>query len=195
MNMFLNIKFIIALVVLGIGFAIYKAFFSKRRPPKTDKPITPKDEIPSDSVDGSGEEGSYTEAQKTIIEGKFVPVIARIYDNNLRVARMGTLDAKAVQQIRKDFHNLGRKWLWNNDWVYAVCLMANGDYCPVSRYMTEYLGNPPEKLHRALQQEETEVYFAARDDRTTLQKYGVYILFAIVALVVLFFWGAALIKG
>ena len=124
-----------------------------------------------------------------------VEVPARIYDNATRSVKNGMLSANEVRQIRKDFGNLGRRWYQNGDWRYAAVRLSDGTCKPVQKYMSLSLKNPPERLHRALQQEETESFYKPRDNRSVLAKYGAYLLFAGAVIVILFLWGANMLKG
>ncbi len=122
------------------------------------------------------------------------PVLARIYDNVTRTIRNEELPVDAIKQIRTDYGNLGRRWLRDGEWLYEMVRLTAGDYVPVQKYISLSLKNPPERLHRALQQEETESYYRPRDNRGILAKYGSYLLFAGVVVVILFLWGANMMR-
>lgn len=123
-----------------------------------------------------------------------VSVPARIYDNRTRTVYNADLPAADVRQIRRDFGNLGRMWFYNNEWRYAIVRKNDSTCEPIQRFMASSLNNPPERLHRALQQEETESYYNPRDNRGILAKYGAYLLFAGIAIGVLFLWGANIMR-
>lgn len=153
---------------------------NKRNPPRNRVDTTKDSKIKSPSEDEFIDD--------------LVAVPARVYDNRTRRIYNRMLPASDVRQIRRDFGNLGRMWYWNNEWRYAVVRLVDGTCRPVQNYMTRSLDNPPEKLHRALQQEETEALFSPRDNRGVLTKYGAYLLFAGVVIGILFIWGANIMR-
>lgn len=184
---------ILKMALMAIGFAVIFSvwYFIKHRKPKKSTssriventkqtataPALPKDESPADFVDS------------------LVEVPARIYDNATRTVKNAMLDATSVRKIRQTYGNLGRRWFRDGEWRYAIVRLMSGECIPLQQFMVLSLKNPPERLHRALQQEETESFYKPRDNRSALAKYGPYLLFAGVVIVILFLWGANMMQG
>ena len=114
---------------------------------------------------------------------QFVEVDARIYDNTTRTIYNKTIDADTVREIRSKYGNLGRKWLRDGKWLYALNKTDAG-YKPVSVPMT--LDDPPSELHRALQQHETGIVFNVEQAESLFGKYGPYIWIGIIGIVAIF---------
>lgn len=181
-------------IIIGLLFGIVGCvwyFISHRKPTKSSathvierkaQPVT----LPSDNHKAEEPAGFID---------NLVEVPARIYDNLTRTVKNGMLPASDVRQIRQDYGNLGRRWFRDNEWRYSIVRLTNGKCIPTQQFMTLSLKNPPERLHRALQQEETESFYKPRDNRSLLAKYGAYLLFAGVVIVILFLWGANMMKG
>ncbi len=178
---------ILKMALMAIGFAVIACavyFFRNRRPHKSNSTRvieTTKQEI---KVDKSAD-----------FMDSLVEVPARIYDNATRTVKNAMLDAASVRKIRQEYGNLGRRWFRDGEWRYAIVRLTSGDCIPLQQFMNLSLKNPPERLHRALQQEETESFYRPRDNRSTLAKYGPYLLFAGVVIVILFLWGANMMQG
>ncbi len=115
---------------------------------------------------------------------QFVEVEARVYDNGTRQIYNSMIPAAVVRQIRKDFGNLGRKWLRDGRWVYALNKTDSGTYRPVQ--VPKTLGDPPSELHRALQQQETAIVFNVEEPQSVIQKYGIYIWVGVITAVAIF---------
>jgi hypothetical protein len=175
------------------GLAIFAFIFFKNRKPKKSSAtrlvpaVEPKQSKSGIKLEVPAEPKDYID--------KLVEVPARIYDNATRTIKNGMLSAKEVRNIREKYGNLGRRWYQDGDWRYAIVRLNDGTCKPVQHYMSASLKNPPERLHRALQQEETETFYKPRDNRSVLAKYGHYILFAGVVIVILFLWGANMMNG
>jgi hypothetical protein len=114
---------------------------------------------------------------------QFVEVDARIYDNTTRTIYNQTIDADIVRDIRAKYGNLGRTWLRDGKWVYALNKTDAG-YKPVVVPMT--LKDPPSELHRALQQHETGIVFNVEQPDSLFGKYGPYIWIGIIGVVAIF---------
>ena len=210
MTMFFKPEFLLVVLILGaLGCVVYFVRGRRRRPlppaegdqtaAQPDHSLTNsrEDSVSLETADGhhvSGN-GHHPEEPADFIDRKLVPVPARIYDNSARTVASGMLTANEVRQVRKDYGNLGRRWFRDGRWLYAVVRLVDGKCVPLQQYMTLSLKNPPERLHRALQQEETEAFYKPRDSRSILAKYGAYLLFAGIVVVILFLWGANMMKG
>jgi hypothetical protein len=180
-------NYVLVALVLGcitLAFILLKRHNTNSRRVPIEK--QGKQTKPSNNGHNSGNPTGYID--------NLVAVPARIYDNFTRTVKTGMLPAEGVRQIRKDYGNLGRRWEYNGEWVYSVVRLVTGKYVPTQQYMTLSLDNPPERLHRALQQQETEAFYRVRDNRSVLAKYGAYLLFAGVVIVILFLWGANMMQ-
>jgi hypothetical protein len=178
--------------LMGFGFlaVISVWFFVKNRKQKDDKVSLVPASLPSSRNGHRPEEDTGDPIIDNLVE-----LPARVYDNFTRSVKNEDLKAGAVRQIRKDYGNVGRRWFRDGQWRYAVVRLATGTYIPVDHYMSLSLKNPPERLHRALQQQETTTFYRPHDNRGTLAKYGAYLLFAGAVIVILFLWGATMLKG
>jgi len=126
------------------------------------------------------------EAKDEKTEGidQFVEVEARVYDNTNRTIYNATIPASVVRQIRATHANLGRKWLRDGKWMYALNKTDTGAYKPVQVPMT--LNDPPSELHRALQQQETGIVFNVEMSESVFGKYGPFIWIGIIGAVAIF---------
>jgi hypothetical protein len=113
-----------------------------------------------------------------------LPVQARIYDDANRTIYCATIEAEDVRKIRNKHKNLGRKWLYQNRWLYALNKNTDGTYVPVN--IADSMDNPPSKLYRAIYQPEVDIVFNVQPERNLLQKYGAILLFAGVCLFIMF---------
>lgn len=179
-------------VACVFGIAIFAFIFFKNRKPKKSNAVRLVPAVePKPSKNGKKPE----EPVESDYIDKLVEVPARIYDNATRTIKNGMLPANEVRSIREKYGNLGRRWFQDGEWRYAIVRLTDGTCKPVQMYMSASLKNPPERLHRALQQEETETFYKPHDNRGVLAKYGHYILFAGVVIVILFLWGANMMNG
>jgi len=178
-------------VILGLGFIAVGSliFFIKNRKKDAVK-LVPASTLPTPKNGHRPEEDTGDPVIDNLVE-----LPARVYDNLTRSVKNEDLKAGAVRQIRKDYGNVGRRWFRDGQWRYAVVRLTTGLYVPVDHYMSLSLKNPPERLHRALQQQETTTFYRPHDNRGTLAKYGAYLLFAGAVIVILFLWGASMLKG
>lgn len=154
-------------LVLAIGVTIFYLWsrHKKRKPAKSSKPET--------------------EVEETGID-QFVAVEARVYDNETRTAYNATIPGKTVREIRQKCNNLGRKWLKDGKWLYALNKKESGQYVPVS--VPQTMENPPSELHRALMQQEIDIVYNVDQEKSFAQKWGHVLLFtgACVAVLALF---------
>ena len=178
------IYIVMGLVFAAVGGAWYFINKTKRKRPPV--PVELSNVPPAPDRNKPPEE---------VFIDNLVAVDARVYDNSTRTVKNETIPADAVRQMRHDFGNLGRRWYRDGHWRYAVVRLTSNTYIPVGEYMDLSLKNPPERLHRALQQQETATFYKPRDNRGLLAKYGHYLLFAGVVIVILFLWGANMMKG
>jgi hypothetical protein len=186
---------IVTTVIMGLALVAVGSvwFFIKNR--KKDKvTLVPSELLPSSSGHNGNGHKPAKDAKDSFIDN-LVAVDARVYDNATRTVRNETIPAEGVRQIRKDNGNLGRRWFRDGQWRYAAVRLTTGVLVPVDSFMSLSLKNPPERLHRALQQQETATYYKPHDNRGTLAKYGAYLLFAGAVIVILFLWGATMLKG
>jgi len=162
-------------IVLAIIFLVWFYFRPEKKRTPVEKHATrirEKSDEPQDKI-----------FEKMEDDG-IIPVQARVYDDFTRNIYNTTIPVADVRKIRQQYDNLGRKWLFQNKWVYALNKNADGSYIPVP--ITETMDNPPSKLHRALYQPEVDIVFNVQPERNLLQKYGAILLFAGVCLFIMF---------
>jgi len=132
----------------------------------------------------------HPEAVKTTVtpDGKtidqFVEVEARVYDNDKRMIYNTTIKGPEVRKIREKYGNLGRTWLRDGKWIYALNKTVSGEYRPIQVPLT--LQDPPSELHRALQQQETGIVFNVDEGEGLFKKWGPIIWIGIIGIVVIF---------
>jgi hypothetical protein len=124
---------------------------------------------------------------------QFVAVEARVYDNETRTIFNATIPGDTVKHIREKYGNLGRKWLRDGQWLYALNRLEGGIYKPVDVPMT--LNDPPSELYRALQQDETAITYDMKETQGILQKYGHIIWIGAIAAVIIFILMANVLNG
>ncbi len=129
----------------------------------------------------------------TKVLDQFVEVEARVYDNDTRMIYNAVIPGDIVREIRHECGNLGRKWLREGKWIYALNKRIDGRYKPVEVPVT--LDDPPSELHRALQQYEVPIVYNFEESKGLLQKWGHIIMFCGVAAVALFILIAQNIQG
>jgi hypothetical protein len=169
---------LIGILLIG-GIILYRRFFSSGKTnPKRIKQTAGKKLLTQST---------------TVTIDKFVEVEARVYDNESRTIYNSLIGADIVRQIRKEYGNLGRKWLRDGKWVYALNKLVNGSYRPVQVPLT--LQDPPSELHRALQQHEIDIIFNVEESKGLLQKWGSIIFICGLALVAVFILIAQNIQG
>jgi hypothetical protein len=210
LDLFSNpIIFPIALVIGGLIIAAIR--LSKGKSPEKKKtlsnPYAGTKPAPAPVTPGNGHNGNghktgaaiadrvMTTAERSLVRMNFTPVLSRVYDNSFRYISNQMVSVEDIIKIRETWGNMGRRWYFEGDEVYALVRLTNLSYLPIERYFSLSLKNPPEKLHRTLEQEETEEYFKPQDSRGILAKYGAYILVAVVVCVALFLWGASVLQG
>lgn len=164
MNFYLQVA--IGALVLG-GLVAFIFFTKSRKPPKT-HPVAVE----------------VTKTSEGTTIDQFVEVEARVYDNDKRTIYNDKIKAADVRQIRQKYGNLGRTWLRDGKWIYALNKLTSGEYRPVQVPTT--LQDPPSELHRALQQQETSIVFNVDESEGILKKYGAIIWIAIIGAVCIF---------
>ena len=103
------------------------------------------------------------------------PVECRIYDTDLRLACNTQISGAEAMKIREKSGNLGRKWLKDGKWVFALTKDKSGEYKPVDIPFT--MEDPPSSLHRALMQQAVDEYYDMTPDKNFLQQHGKILLF------------------
>jgi len=112
------------------------------------------------------------------------PVEARTYDVSTRTAYNEPIPGKTVGKIREEHGNLGRKWLYEGRWLYALKKDAEGNYSPV--IVSISMDNPPSRLRRALTHPQVGIVYNVEPAKNLLQKYGHMLLFAAVCAFLMF---------
>lgn len=102
-------------------------------------------------------------------------VEARTYDVSSRTVYNETISGETVGKIREEHGNLGRKWLYEGRWLYALKKDAEGKYSPV--IVPVSMDNPPSRLHRALTHPQVGIVYNVETPKNLLQKYGHILLF------------------
>jgi hypothetical protein len=180
--------------IIGFAFlAIGSVVFFVRQGKHKNTPESKVKLVPAETLPSARGQSTKPPAD-TFIDG-LVAVPARIYDNTIRTVKNEMLPADGVRQVRKEYGNLGRRWFRDGEWRYALVRLVSGAYVPVDHYMSLSLKNPPERLHRALQQQETATFYKPHDNRGIMAKYGAYLLFAFAVVALLFLWGANMMQG
>ena len=108
----------------------------------------------------------------------------RTYDVSTRRAYNETISGDTVDETRKTHGNLGRKWLYEGRWLYALKKDAEGDYSPV--IIPVSMDNPPSRLHRALTHPQVNIVYNVEPAKNIFQKYGHIFLFAGVCVFLMF---------
>jgi len=108
-------------------------------------------------------------------EDKLPSVECRIYDTDLRLAYNTQISGTEATKIREKQSNLGRKWLKDGKWVFALTKDKSGEYKPVAIPFT--MEDPPSSLHRALMQQAVDEYYDMTPDKNFLQQHGKILLF------------------
>jgi len=112
----------------------------------------------------------------------------RIYDTITRTIYNQTLKGTIVDEIRKKHTNLGRKWNYYGNLVYAIEKKYVGndviEYNPVVPPILMEI--PPSKLFRALVKPWIAIRYNVQQPQNFLQKWGMYLLFGGVAVFFLF---------
>ena len=178
---------IIGFIFLAIG----SVWFFVRQGKHKNSPVAKVKLVPAETLPGVRN----PKAPVDSFIDNLVAVPARIYDNTTRTVKNEDLPADGVRQIRKEYGNLGRRWFRDGQWRYEAVRLITGAYVPVDKYMSLSLKNPPERLHRALQQQETATFYKPHDNRGIMAKYGAYLLFAFAVVALLFLWGANMMQG
>jgi hypothetical protein len=112
----------------------------------------------------------------------------RIYDTLTRTIYNQTLKGTIVDEIRKKHTNMGRKWNYYGNLVYAIEKKYAGndviEYNPVVPPILMEI--PPSKLFRALVKPWIAIRYNVQQPQNFLQKWGMYLLFGGVAVFFLF---------
>ena len=177
----MNILFYVILPFLGMLALIY---FLAIRPGRTS------------SSQGKQEE---EEKEKTTED----PVEVLLYDSSKPMAKDGwesiILSSQVVAGIKTEYGNLGR--LWDEDGKklphinkYFIEGSDTPHYRPVEKLMAETRDNPPEDVHGALDQEAVAVWYSVKTPDSFMQKWGSLLLYAAVAIFILFIWSVSLVK-
>lgn len=111
-------------------------------------------------------------------------VEARTYDVSTRTVYSETIPGVTVDKIRTEHGNLGRKWLYEGRWLYALKKDTEGNYSPVIVPIS--MENPPSRLHRALTHPQVGIVYNVEPAKNLLQKYGHILLFAVVCAFLMF---------
>lgn len=111
-------------------------------------------------------------------------VLCRIYENDTRLAYNAEISEEEAKKIRVTHTNLGRKWLKDGKWVYALNKSAEGIYSPVK--IPETMEDPPSSLHRALLQAAVDIFYDVSPEKGFFQEHGKILLF--VGAVIFLLW-------
>ena len=172
--------FLIIALILGAGFCIVKFISSRHKKPlvidKNEKPTIdvdmdkPTKETVKDVLEAHGSRDCY------------------VYIDKVRKVTVQPVPETELIKVRDQYGSLGR--LWNRDGVslYALNENPDGSYIPVEKFMSNDLRNSPRKAFLATQQQEVEAYFANKDNRNFIQKYGAILLFCGVVFFIMFMW-------
>jgi len=101
--------------------------------------------------------------------------LCRVYNNKTRRVSNEELPFETVEEIREKFGNLGRKWLRDGKWVYALNKLVEGGYTIVG--IPQTMEHPPSSLHRALMQHAVDEYYDMTPDKNFFQEHGKILLF------------------
>jgi hypothetical protein len=116
------------------------------------------------------------------VKSNTLPVEARIYDNILGTIYNNTISGATVDKILSSGDGtLGRKWLYNGKWMFALNRKYNKDSGDISFepiIVPATMDNPPSRLRRALSHPYVAITWNTRKPDSFLHKYGVYLLFA-----------------
>jgi len=118
-------------------------------------------------------------------------VRARIYDASIRKAYCDDIPLATVDVIKTKYKNLGRKWLYLGEWVYALVKDDQGGYSPL--VVTETMDFPPSSLHRALQQDAVTIFYDVTVEKSFIEQNWKYLLFA--GVVIFLLWTLVAPKG
>jgi nitrogen fixation-related uncharacterized protein len=132
------------------------------------------------------------------------PIDVRLYDSTIRRTTMAVLDGTVADEILKQWRSLGRKWLFEGKWVFAINRYAEaetdakGVRVPDGRYMIKHRPveammrptreHPPSDVHSAISNPEIDLYFDVTEKSNTLQKLMPVLVFAGAGIFVLFMW-------
>lgn len=130
------------------------------------------------------------------------PINVRLYDSVSRSIYNTTLEGSIPDDILKLWRSFGRKWLYDNKWVFAInkyqtqvvdkttgeITLSQPMYRPVESQMSPTRDNPPSKVHRALTQPEIEIFFNVTIKKGTLEKLVPVLIFAGGVVFVMFMW-------
>ncbi len=123
---------------------------------------------------GEGEEGKTREGS----------VEARIYDNKKRRAYNEILSGVEIETVKETYGNLGRLWLKDGKWIYALNKKIYGTYHPV--IVPSTMNNPPSTVHEALTQPEIDICFNMEQEQSFMQKYWHIVLLGSAVLFMMF---------
>ena len=111
-------------------------------------------------------------------------VLCRVYDNNTRTAFNDEIPMKTVEIIRAKHDNMGRKWLRDGKWLYALNKDIAGEYSPVR--IPQTMEDPPSSIHRALLQDAVSIFYDVSVEKGFFQQHGKILLF--VGAVIFLLW-------
>jgi hypothetical protein len=112
------------------------------------------------------------------------PIRARVYDNILRSAYMDTIPASTVATIKEYNGSLGRRWMREGEWVYALNKTTEGNYVPV--YPSFDMDFQPTKVHRALMQQEVAICYDMKMPQNFMEKYGKILVWSGIIVFIMF---------
>lgn len=101
--------------------------------------------------------------------------LCRVYNNETRRVSNENLTEDDVKKIRDKHTTLGRKWLRDGKWVYALNKLVGGEYVPVS--IPQTMEDPPSSLHRALLQDAVGIFYDVSPEKGFFQEHGKILLF------------------
>jgi hypothetical protein len=113
-----------------------------------------------------------------------LPEECRIYDNITGTKYNITLTGESIDRIRAENGTLGRKWLKDGKWLFALNKKLNDsgeiEFTPVILPIT--LDNPPSRLRRALSHPYVPFTWNMKQPTNILAKFGGVIIFGIIAI-------------
>jgi len=102
-------------------------------------------------------------------------VLARVYDCKYRKIQNETIPLEQVEEIQGRVGNLGRKWLYMGDYVYALERKVDGEMGPLP--VTRTMDDHPSALHRDLHHPQVAVCYDMTEQISFLEQYWPYLAF------------------
>ncbi len=124
-----------------------------------------------------------TPIEKDKTDEKYPPTEVRTYDAITRCVYNEVIKADVIKQVQADFGSLGRRWVHNGKQVYALRKAVDEGgaikYSPV--IVTQTLEDTPDSIFRIITQPQVPICCNVQEKTGWLQKYWHILLFAGVA--------------